>query len=229
MPLADFQTLVDALVRDADRGDVLTPADRDDAIASAVAQYSHAQPRNVVVDLTSPGGARIDVPAGFTADSRLVSIEYPVGRLPASELPLSEVRFYAQPSGRQIELPVVLDAGELLRVTYTGAQLVDAVDDTVPRHHRQAVASLAASFLCLQLASYYATEGEPTIAADTVDYKTKSDRFRALAKDYAAAFTRVVGDTPSDRAQGASVTVQLERPDALGNGRMFHPTRNWPR
>lgn len=229
MPLADYQTLVADLVRDSGRGDAISDVQRDTAIAAALAQYSADRPRAVVVDVVSLGGQRIDLPAGFTADSRLVGVEYPIGLIPASTLPLSEISIYSAPTVRQLELPQWVAAGEALRITYTAEQLVDATDDTVPVRHRQAVASLAASYLCAQLASYYATEGEPSIAADTVDYKTKSDRFRALAKDLAAAYTRVVGAAPSDRTKGASVTVQLERNDALGNRRMFHPTRGWPR
>lgn len=229
MSLADYQTLVADLVRDSGRGDVISDVQRDAAITAALAQYSADRPREVVVDVVSPGGQRIDVPAGFTLDSRLVGVEYPIGQIPASQLPLSEISIYTAPTGRQFDLPLTLATGEDLRITYTAEQLLDATDDTVPVRHRQAVASLAASYLCAQLASYYATEGEPSIAADTVDYKTKSDRFRALAKDLAAAYTRVVGAAPSDRTKGASVTVQLERNDALGNRRMFHPTRGWPR
>lgn len=227
MALSDFQTQVDDLVRDRD--DVVTSTQRDDAITAALAKYSEDRPRAVVVDVTSPGGQRIDLPAGFTADSRLVAVEYPIGQIPASELPLSDISIYAAPTVRQIELPLQVDLGDELRITYTGDHLVDDTDDTVPLRHRQAVASLAASFLCVQLASYYATEGEPTIAADTVDYKNKSDRFRALGKDLAAGYGRIVGSAPSDRMKPASVTVATERNNALGGRRMFHPTRGWPR
>ncbi|MGB3749447.1 MAG: hypothetical protein WA961_14705 [Rhodanobacter sp.] len=227
MALSDYQTLVDDLVRDRD--DVVTTVQRDEAIAAALAQYSADRPRHVVVDVVSSGGQRIDLPVGFTEDSRLVGVEYPIGRIPTALLPLAEISIYAAPTVRQLDLPVFTDVGDALRVTYTAEQLVDASDDTVPLRHRQSVASLAASYLCVQLASYYATEGEPSIAADTVDRKTKSDRFRMLAKDLAAAYTRVVGVAPSDRTRGASVTVPLERSNALGGRRMFHPTRDWPR
>jgi hypothetical protein len=227
MPLADFQTLVDDLVRDDGHG--VSSAQRDAAIQAALVQYSADRPRNVVVDVVSPGGQRVDLPAGFTADSRLVGVEYPVDRIPASQLPLSDISVYAAPTVRQLEVPQWIAVGESLRVTYTGDHLVDDEDDTVPLRHRQSIANLAASYLCMQLASRYATEGDPSIPADTVDYKSKSDRFRALAKDYAAAYGRVVGVAPSDRTKAASATVELERRDSLGNRRLFHPARSWPR
>lgn len=227
MPLLDYQTLVDSLVRDRDQ--VITTDQRDAMIGAAVAEYSVGQPRRVVVDVVSAGGQRIDLPAGFTDSSQLLGIEYPVGNVPASELPLSDVTLYDSPTARLIELPVTTAANDTLRVSYTADHLVDATDDTVPVRHRQAVASLAASLLCGQLASYYASEGESSISADSVDYKDKSQRFRLRAKDLAADYTRVVGVPPSERNKGASVTVELERNTSLGYGRLFHPTRNWPR
>ncbi|MBN8715216.1 MAG: hypothetical protein J0H50_14850 [Xanthomonadales bacterium] len=228
MPLADYQTRVDDLVRDRDN--VISDPQRDAAIDTALAVYSADRPRQVVVDVTSGGGQRIDLPAGWVDDSStLVAVEFPIDQVPASELPLADVRIYNAPSGRKIELPIPTADGDVLRLTYTAAQLLDATDDTVPLHHRNAVASLAASLLCTQLAIYYATEGEPSIAADTVDRKNKSDRFRLLAKDLAAAYSRVVGSPPSDRNKGASVTVPMERNNALGGKRLFHPTRDWPR
>lgn len=227
MSLADIQTLVDDLVRDRDQ--VVTSDQRDAAITAALARYSVDRPRQVVVDVVSAGGQRIALPAGFTDDSSLIGIEYPVGQIPTSELPMGDVSIYAAPTERQLDLPVVTVDGDTLRVTYTAAHLLDADDDTVPAKHRQALASLAASIVCGQLASYYASEGEASIQADTVDYKDKSQRWRLRQKDLASDYVDVVGPAPSDRAQPASVTVPLQRTNALGGPRLFHPTRYWPR
>ena len=122
MSLADYQTLVADLVRDSGRGDVISDVQRDAAITAALAQYSADRPREVVVDVVSPGGQRIDVPAGFTLDSRLVGVEYPIGQIPASQLPLSEISIYSAPTGRQFDLPLNLAAGEDLRITYTAGK-----------------------------------------------------------------------------------------------------------
>lgn len=227
MALADYQTLVDSLVRDRDQ--VVTSVERDAAIIAALAQYSGDRPRLVVVDVASTGGQRIDLPAGFTDDSSLVIIEYPIGQIPANEVPLSEVSIYRAPDQRQLQLPIAVPEDDMLRIAYTGAQVLDDDTDTVPPRHRQALASLAAAIVCGQLASYYATEGESTIGADSVDYKDKSQRWRLRQRDLAAEYTRVVGASPNDRNQPASVEVALKRNDALGYPRMFHPVRNWPR
>lgn len=227
MPLADFQTQVANLVRDTDK--VLVSADIVEAINAALARYSADQPRRVVVDVVSSGGQRIDLPAGFTDDSTLVGIEYPLDQIPAAQLSMIDVSIYAAPTVRQLELPMWTKVGEVLRVTYTAAHLLDDTDDTVPMRHRLAVASFAASVLCGQLASYYANEGEPSIAADSVDHQSKSQRWRLRQKDLSSEYVRIVGSAPPDRLVAASATVALSSRDALGGHRLFHPARNWPR
>lgn len=225
MPLADCQTSVDSLVRDRDA--VITTAQRDAAIDAAVAQYSVDHPRSIVNDVVSAGGALLDLPPEWTDDAVLTGAEYPIGSL-SPAFALGDVSFYATPTGTQLRLPVELDAGVSVRITFTGAHRLDADSDTIRPGHRQAVAALAASMLCGQLASYYAGESESSISADTVDRKNKSDLWRARSRDLAAEYSKVVGPAPSARKQGASATVQLTRPNSLGGRRMFHPPGNWP-
>lgn len=226
MSLEQLQTTVDDLVRDRDG--VVSDTQRNDAIDAAVRAYSIDRPRNVVVDITASGGQRIDLPAGFTDASRLRGIEYPVGDVPPSEVPLSEISIYDAPSVRQIALPMWVAAGDTLRVSYTAAHLVDDADDTLPDGDRFAVACKAASILCGQLAAYYAGESEPTLAADTVNRQTKSQAWRQRARDLAADYATRVGPAPNERRKAASATTSLERNDALGGRRLFHPTRVWP-
>lgn len=227
MPLADYQTAVEDLVRDRDG--VVSDTQRDAAITAAVAQYSADAPRQVPVDQTATAaGNALALPDGWIDDSVLVSAEFPVGQWPPSMLDASDTQIYATPDARQLRLPVQLAIGDTVRVTYTAAHLLDADDDTIPARHANAVASYAASLLCGQLASYYAGESESTISADTVDRKTKSDRWRARARDLLAAYVAAVGVKPSDRKQGASAFKKLRRTDSLGNRRLFHPPTNWP-
>jgi hypothetical protein len=227
MSLADYQTLVTDLVRDRDN--VVSPDQRDAAITAAVAQYSSDRPRPIVVDAEAqaPGNV-LDLPDGWTPDSVLLAAEFPIGQLQPSMLDMSEVQIYDTPTSRELRVPVQLEIGDAVRLTYTADQLLDADNDTIPLRHRQAVASLAAAMLCGQLASYYAGESESTISADTVDRKTKSDQWRARQKDLLAAYANTVGIAPSDRVKGASAVKELRRNDSLGGRRLFHPPQNWP-
>lgn len=230
MSLADIQSKVDDLVRDRDS--VISPASRDQAIQDALARYSADVPRQVVVDVLSAGGWQLGLPAGWVEDaSTLVAIEYPIGQMPVSQLAMDQVSIYASPTARYLVLPddVVAAAGDALRVTYTAPHTLDDSTDTIRPAHRFAVASLGAAILCGQLASYYANESEPTISADTVDRRGKSDLYRSRQRDLAATYDNVIGKPVSDRQRGASVTVEVQRRDSLGLRRLFHPARNWPR
>lgn len=227
MPLADYQTAVTDLLRDRDGA--VSDAQRDAAIEAARAQYSSDAPRPVTVDqVATAAGNALALPDGWTDDSVLVSAEFPIGQWPPSMLDASDTQIYATPDARQLRLPVDLAIGDTVRLTYTAEHLLDADDDTIPARHANAVQSLAASFLCGQLASYYAGESEPTISADTVNRQTKSDTWRKRARDLAAAYAAAVGVKPSDRKQGASAFKELRRPDSLGGRRLFHPPTNWP-
>lgn len=224
---SDYSTLVTDLVRDRDQ--VISADQLDAAITAAVEQYSADQPRPVVVDQVSAGGGSLlDFPAGWLPESELVSAEYPIGNLPPIYLPLSDISTYSTPTGQQLLLPEALAAGDAVRITYTAKHLLDGADDTIPTKHRRAVASFAASILCGQLASYYASESESTISADTVNRQTKAATWRQRARDLAADYNAVVGAAPSDRQKAASVTVAPDRTNALGGRRLFHPTRIWP-
>lgn len=228
MTLAAFQSLVDDLVRDTDQ--VISAPARDTAIANAVAQYSADAPRRVVVDAAVDSDGNLPLPADWTDDvSKLLDAEYPIGQRPPVFIPDELITPYASPTGTVLMLLGDLAAGETVRMTFTAPHLLDGAHDTLPPTHRRAVASLAAAELCGQLAAQYSNEGAPTIGADIVDHKGKSDRWRARARDLLADYQRIVGSAPSNRTKPASVDVAVERTDSLGRPRLFHPPRGLPR
>lgn len=226
MALSHYQDLLDDLVRDKD--EVIASEDRDQAIADAVLHYSVDRPRAVVVDVVSAGGYRLALPAGWLSDfSRIVQLEWPVDDDAAelSLVDLTEVDIYRAPSGQQIRMPVSVSDGETVRLTYTAHHLVDAVDDTIPLTHRMPVVCFAASILCRQLAAYYTTEGEPSINADTVDHRTKSDRWRSLASDYLKRYEKGASVQERDGPVAAGAVLDLDKTDTLGGDRIWHTRR----
>lgn len=228
MLLPDFQSLVDDLVRDKDQ--VITSSQRDTAITGALDRYSVDAPLHLVEDFVAPGGLRLPVPPGWVrGQSEVRAIEVPVGQIPARYLDLVGVSIYRGPVTEEIELISPIAAGESVRIFFTGAHVLDAATTSIPKRHQRAVAALAAADLCGQLASHYASEGEPTIGADAVDHNNKSTRFRNRARDLRAEYSAAVGPAPSDRNRPASVTVPLPSRDALGGRRLFHPPAGWPR
>lgn len=229
MLLAGFQSLVDDLVRDRDQ--VISTEERDAAIEAAVARYSVDAPRVRVDDVTSvAGGQRLDVPAGWIDGlSELRALEHPIGHIPTSTIGLEAASLYLGPSGVEIVLLISLLPGDIVRITYTGAHTLTTLASTIPTGHERAVACLAAADLCGQLSAHYATEGAPTLAADTVDHQGKTERYRARARDLQAEYSRIVAPAQTARTKPAMAETAFDSRDSLGRRTLFHPPRSWPR
>jgi hypothetical protein len=227
--LPDFQQLVDDLVRDRDQ--VIAPSERATAIASALSRYSADSPRPCVEDVISvSGGPRLPVPTGWLEGvSELRALEYPVGKVPPSQIGLDAVSLYQSPTGIEIVMLLSVFADDVVRVSYTGGHVLDATQTTIPSRHVHAVAAFAASILCGQLSAYYATEGAPTLQADTVDHQGKTERYRNRARDLAAEYTRTVGAAQPERQRPGMAEVAIPGQSSLGGRPMFHPPRRWPR
>lgn len=230
MSLATYQQLVDDLVRDKDQ--VVSSTSRDSAIANAVAAYSVDAPRTLVRDVTGDGSAVFTLPTEWADGiSDLLSIEYPIGNLPTSLIDGQYYGLYLTPTGAQLRIDssIGIGSGDSARVTFTAGHQLDGTNDTIPLKHQRAVAALAAAEVCGQLASYYASEGMPTIGADVSDHQGKTDRYRARQRDLLALYQSVVGSAPSERTKPASAVAQPQPAlDSLGRPRIFHPVRNWP-
>lgn len=231
MTLADFQQLVDDLVRDTDQ--VITTTQRDRAIAGALVRYSADAPLRRLEDVVVGAQGRLTLPAAWVSGfSRVLAVHYPLGPLPLPPLPAELVVQQPTPTGDEVVLLADIAPGETVRLTYTGQHELADVPvpvDTLPVAHVRAVAALAASDLCGQLAAYYSNESSPVMAADTVDHQGKSGRWRTRARDLAAEYGRVVGAAPVERSRPASADAQLPGRNSLGGGRLFHPPSDWPR
>jgi hypothetical protein len=217
MALADYQALVTSLVRD-DTGKVTT-TDRDRAIALAVTRYDRDRPRPKVEDMTiAAGGQLIALPAGWQDDvSSLVSLEYPVGRVPPAALGW---RFYREPAALKLMLAVSLPAGAVLRATYTIAHVLDGASDTIPVADREAVASWAAALLLDQLASLFAGDSDSSIGADAVEHRSKAQEYASRARTLRARYFDALGIDPK-KTVAAGVEVNLTLPDSRGRDRLL--------
>lgn len=225
MSLDSIQLAVADAVQDKDGA--LTQDAHGRAIAAAVQQYSVDRPRVRVADLLAPGGAYVPTPDDWSVNlSRLNAVEFPIGDSPATMIPLRNVEQYASPDGIMFRcLGYSFPAGAALRVTYTAKHRLTVDEDSIPEEHALGVAHYAASLLCGQLASHYATESAPTIAADTTDHRGKTERFASRALELRADYFRIVGviDRGTKAVRAASATVELASRDQFGDRRMFHP------
>jgi len=98
-----------------------------------------------------------------------------------------------------------------------------ALQSTIPESDFEAVCNLAASLAFLQLAALKVQSGDPTIAADAVEYRSKSDQYRAMAKEQRALYNQHLGKG-GDVGPGsgiADMNVNL----SVGLDRLTHPRR----
>lgn len=223
MSRADYQTLVDALIRDEEQK--LSRGDRDQAITLAVHRYSQDRPREIVEDVVGDGSQALPLPANWEAGfSSLGSLEYPIGNFPPTYLELGAYGIYNAPGGEQIYVRDAVPNGSSVRATFTRAHQLSATADTIPQWHRELVAAYAAAVLCDQLAALYAGAGNPTIAADSVDYQGRSGEFARRAGGLRKRYYDALGIDPK-RVVGHSAVVDLDLPNSQGQDRLTHSNR----
>lgn len=224
MPLHDYQTSVDELVRD-DAGKISGP-ERDRAITRAVARYSQDRPRQVVEDVTTNGSNFLPLPNAWAdGDTAITSLEYPVGEWPISLVAPAWYGVVRGPSGDEIRLAGAVMAGEVVRATMTAPHVLNATTDTLPDAHHEAVSSYAAALLMDQLASLHSGDTDSTIQADSVEHRSQAQEYATRARTYRARYAEILGIDPK-RLRPAGTTVNLSQPDSRGRDRLTHPNRH---
>lgn len=211
MALADYQTLVDRMVRAPGGTEHIATTDRDAAIESARLRYSEDCERVQVEDVAWLAAGQFGpLPAGWTQGCWLQSVEYPIGEQPVS---LLNAAVYLGSGGVQQLLleDAILSPSDLVRVTFASPHLLQAGGspaDTIPLAHREAVASYAASLLCTQLAALFSSDRETSINADGAVTESRARNWAMRAKDYRAAYYAGIGkaDPRADKAGAAGAS-----------------------
>jgi hypothetical protein len=211
LSLADIQIQVATWIQDTAKK--LSSTDRDRAIAAAVETYSRHRPRVKIATLTGDGVAfDFAVPSDWmNGISSIISIENPVDEQVPEFLDESAYTVRLDPATSLYKirfLAEVLDNGEKAYLAYGIGHVLTTAIDTIPPGDRLAVIKLAAAGCATQLAALYAQTSDPTFGADTVNYRTKSQDYLALAKALEAAYRAHVG-APTGVA-AASVSGDLD-------------------
>lgn len=224
MPLADYQALIDDLVRD-DTGKITT-ADRDEALARAVARYSKDRPRIRVVDVSAPGGNRLALPGDWqNGFSELRRIEYPIGNTPPTLLDPDGYGLYSTPTGDEIKIINAIAAAQQVRLSYTVRHAVDATpSDTIRADDREPVCCWAAALLLDQLAAWFTGASDSTIQADSVDRRSKGGEYAARAGKLRKRYLDELG-VEERKNVAAGVVVDLDMADSQGRDRLLRPRR----
>jgi len=222
MALADFQTLVDSLLRDIE--DDISDTERDSAISRAVLHYSKDRPRSVVEDLLGKGSCYLDLPACWTQGfSSIELLEYPVGNNPPTYL--RNWRMYNAPGQTQVMNDYSIDTDDTVRATVKALHTLDGVTDTTPVFDQEAIASYAAASLFDQLAAAHAGDQDSTIQSDSVDHGDMARKYRANAKALRVRYNDLMKVKPG-APKPAGAIVDLDRASSRGRDRLTHRGRN---
>lgn len=225
---ADFQTQVRLRLQDA--ATKLATADRDELIKQAIQQrYSKDRARELVADVSGDGTSDLPVPANFEEGFSVArAIEYPIGDVPPTFVEDDAWIFYRLPPSGTLKVRLLSArpaASEFVRVTFTARHLSDG--STVRNADFEAVADYAAALSFEALAAVYTQSGDASIAADAVNYRTKSQEYLALAKTLRRRYFQHMGideDLAGSAGAGPAVaTGELDQELGPGGDRLTHP------
>jgi len=215
----DLLTLTTGKVKDQSEK-LQYPTDYQNAIAAALKRYSKHRSRILTADIPGDGTHDYALPAGWSPGlSAIQSVEFPAGLIPEVLLDSREYRLYQTPAGQTLRIPAMTPtAAEVIRVSYNGLH----TEETVAETDLDAVACLAASICCTQLAAAYGQTSSPIMQADVVDYRSKTDEFRRLADFLERQYKEHLGIRPDDTVSAAMATAE---PPAGPRTRLTHSYR----
>lgn len=225
-----FQTAVDKRVQDS--GAKLKPEARDECILQAILQrYSKDRPQENASDVNGNGTALLDLPPGFEDGfSSVRQLEYPIGNVPPTLLADDDWQPYRDTAALKIMLLAAKPtASEQVRVTWTKRHADDG--STVREADFEAVCDYAAALAFEMLAARHAQTGDATVAADTVNYRTKSQEFMSLAKGARRRYFNHIGlsedEIGRDGGLGPALAIGEVDQNIAGAGidRLTHPGR----
>ncbi len=243
-PLTDLQAKATARVNAATGK--LTAAMLTAAVDAALSQYSAARPREIAAKVA--GAAAFDYPltgigailASWVVNfSQLLGIIYPYDATVQTQEELQTdvygvVRLDTGDVLRFFEASPTAAEFMLLRYTARHSVTDDVVGPppvagvtTIPAGDTEAVADLIAAYACDALASFYCQSTDSTITADTVNYLSKAQEYRAQAKQFRAAYALKMkgGDAEMLMPAGGFTHSDSRFSNTIGDRLLFHVRR----
>lgn len=217
---ADIRQKVVDTVKD-DSGKLSNPEDFDRNIGAALNRYSAHRPYVLVADVTGNNGHDYSLPTGWSEGFSIVkAVEYPVGNVPADYIDSDEIEIYQSPAGKKLRLKAdAPSVSETFRVSYTALRTYE----TVAASDIDAFVWLSAALCLEELATAFAQSGDSLIAADSVDYRDKTQRFASRAKRLMQLYKEQMGLKDDDITPPASATTDLDVGYPGGRDRLTHP------
>ena len=224
---ADFITRVKIILQDdagvLDSNDTELKALLADAVNLI---YEKDRPYLKVHDMTGDGTKYdFDLPADFIVGySMILKVEYPAGEQRPVYMAPEDYTIYN--NGSAVKLRFLVDtpsSGEKARLIYTLPHKLDFSGNTVYEGDFDAVCHLSAGIALLAMGNKYSQTKESTIGADVVDYRSKSDICRALAKEQFNLYDKAVGK--KNEATAAAIIREYDTTFPWGGELLTHPSR----
>jgi hypothetical protein len=223
MALATLRVMLDDRIRDT--AGILTTPQKDAALTEATKRYSMDYPTTAVAPLVGDGVTfSFPLAAPFSAGfSQMIAVEYPTGQ----QVPVFlEPESYIVVGSTVRLLTMILPLGDTANATYTALHTLSEAEDSIPAHHEEWVAWLAAAICCRQLAAYYAQTSESTLGADAAYFRSRSAEYLALAKSYELTYVNQGVMSASEiSVRAASVAEDLDVTLERGFPRFYHSSR----
>ena len=151
--------------------------------------------------------------------SRISRIEYPVGQNPPEYLVDDEWDIYDDGSaqdGSNLRLMLICDApgtSDYFNIEFSVEPIVISPNsqnfpDT--NFNFSCITTLAASYACDRLAAAYAQSTDASISADVVDYKSRSDKYTSLSREYRKRYRILVFGSEDTTIDVKAALVQKE-------------------
>jgi hypothetical protein len=216
--ILDIDAGVVPRIQDA-AGKLDSPA-RQAAIASALAEYQIARPREVVVALTGSGvfDYAIALLTGFVDGfSTLLQVVGPIVANDANppKLETDTVGIVRVPTtGRVLRFfDRVPSASEVYHVYFTAPHVLTgtALSSTVPVQDDQALMDLSAHYCCLKLSAFYTQGTDGSIEADSVNHEGKGDTYRSMAASFRRSYEQKLSLGEAGAPDAAFATSEIDR------------------
>jgi hypothetical protein len=115
---------------------------------------------------------------------------------------------------------------EYIVIHWTAQHTLSDSVDTIYANDYRAVAYLAAAYCCYSLAATFAYKQESSIAADSVDFGTKSDEWQKRGEKFEKVYNDHIGKGADKETKAASGIADLDKSFQHGRDLLFHG-RNW--
>lgn len=194
--LADYVAGVRERLAEVDSSQEISESALSNSVSFGVRYHSEQVPLFEVEDILADGTFTLAMPAKWAPGfSRLVAVEYPLGSRRPSYLDLRHITIYTDPlAGDSLRLLETTPAvGSIVRVTYTRPHEITETSTTLPDDDYWPVVCVSAAMAARALAARYARTWDPSLSADVVNYRIRTDDYLALARECELIWRRHVG------------------------------------